>query len=287
MGMIVDSARFFVEDEEPVGDPHRYWRLLFPTATNIGLDEVQMRETRGGANVVGGGTPSASSIFNGTYDVPNAFDGNTATFWNCSGSPGANEWIKYDFGAGNEKAIAEIAFRYADIARCPADVKMQWSDDDSAWTDFSPLITIPARRPAFYHCINDQNGGVQFKFETVDKDGATYAAIAEITLGAVPTGGAWGNSSFGIGPLNATDNNTGTRWVSDNVSNPVLSWLGQAGRIEDYTVIEITGWNGGGADWTPPAFDLFYSEDNGVSWNLIDNISEAPWAHQEVRSYPV
>lgn len=117
---------------------HRYWRL-YVTASNGSTwhqagAELQLRLTRGGADQCAGGTPITSGD-EGSYTAANLFDDDPATFqqWQGSALP---KWVAYDFGAGNEQAIVELALfphsSYAD--RMPKDFELQWSDDGIDWT---------------------------------------------------------------------------------------------------------------------------------------------------------
>ncbi|MDE2434722.1 MAG: discoidin domain-containing protein [Sphingomonadales bacterium] len=82
----------------------RYWRFCCVTGyQGFAIAEAAMKTVAGGANVIGGGTASASSTY--TTLVPaQAIDGNPATIWGANSSNGNGEWWMYDFAAGNSKA---------------------------------------------------------------------------------------------------------------------------------------------------------------------------------------
>lgn len=129
---------------------HRYWRLMLRATgggANGGIGELQMRTSIGGTNVATGGTASGSSI-NGAYTAAKAFDGLTVDTgagngWaavNFAGSDGRDSrpWLKYDFGAGNEKDIAEIVIFAPGTgglgaAELPTAWDFQYSDDNVTW----------------------------------------------------------------------------------------------------------------------------------------------------------
>ena len=124
---------------------HRYWRLLISQSGGspyAGITELKMAETAGGANVCTGGTPSASSIFNGGYPASNAFDGvlTAASSWYCLNntySNGLNSWIQYDFG-GTPRNIAEIAISHygssgTEALAYPSAFALYYSDDNITW----------------------------------------------------------------------------------------------------------------------------------------------------------
>ena len=124
---------------------HRYWRLFISQSggsSYVGITELKMAETAGGANMCVGGTPSASSIFNASWPASNAFDGvlTAASSWYCEStamSNGQSAWIQYDFG-GTPRDIAEITISHYGnsgndvIAYCSA-FALYYSDDGIKW----------------------------------------------------------------------------------------------------------------------------------------------------------
>jgi hypothetical protein len=95
----------------------------------MGISEIQLRASLGGADETGSGTPAASS---GTAAA--AFDNNNAVSLTTT-SGAYPHWISYDFGAGNDKDIVEIAIICrSQIRFAPTDFQLQYSDDNSAWT---------------------------------------------------------------------------------------------------------------------------------------------------------
>ena len=95
------------------GSAKRYWLLeLHKSGQQYAiLREAELRETSGGSDVTGSGTPSAYQS-NASYPITNLFDNDLDTLWstfNTSGSNHTYEWFSYDFGAGVTKNITEIA----------------------------------------------------------------------------------------------------------------------------------------------------------------------------------
>src|SRR5688572_7242436 len=112
---------------------HRYWRI-YATAgngeSNMGLAEIQLRASLGGADETGSGTASASS---GT-SPGNLVDNSDATTWTTTGGAYPHWWA-YDFGSGNDKDISEIAINArAQIRFAPTEFQLQYSDDGSGYT---------------------------------------------------------------------------------------------------------------------------------------------------------
>ncbi len=91
-----------------------------------------------------GGVATASSIINGAWSADNAFDNNTETYsaW-YSAEYSEPDWIKYDFGLGNEKAIEKYILTshsdahpaYSDAM--PVNFIFQGSNNDIDWVDLN------------------------------------------------------------------------------------------------------------------------------------------------------
>lgn len=124
--------------------PARYWRV-YPTAVVSGTDrpgvsELEFRAVPGGPNVATGGT----AISGGGGTPANAFDGNTGTEWNATGTIGT-AWIGYDAGAGNTIEVNEVwMLAYSTASRTPSSFILEYSNDGSTWF---PVMTRTAPRP--------------------------------------------------------------------------------------------------------------------------------------------
>ncbi len=116
---------------------HRYWRLNVTNTVGgsyLAIAELVLAESFLGAQAATGGTASSSSDYGG-YPASNCFDGNLSSFsHSASGMP---QTISYDLGAGNEKDFAQLRItqRSGQASTAPSTFALQWSDDDSAWTD--------------------------------------------------------------------------------------------------------------------------------------------------------
>lgn len=130
--------------EEPAAK--RYWRILIlqninssgtvNDASSVSIGEIELRSSLGGADeTVPGGTITASARSHVNQHENYAFDNDfTTTYW-TSGSP-QPQWIKYDFGAGNEKSILQFTITsYPYTGGSPYEFYLQWSDDNSNWTN--------------------------------------------------------------------------------------------------------------------------------------------------------
>ena len=114
----------------------RYWRLwLNPREkfTYKQLAEIELRTSVGGADQCSGGTAIGTYV---TFPPANAFDDSNATVWqsvyNWVNQDGA--YVGYDFGAGNDKDIVEIAVTNGTTSSYyPEWCEVQCSDDGSTW----------------------------------------------------------------------------------------------------------------------------------------------------------
>ncbi len=128
---------------------HRYWRALFPIGNSGGpsrefitISEMTMATAINGATVCSGGTAFAGNTLPG-FPASNAFNGSTADFYSSNGGLGGghsadtvNNYLGYDFGAGNEKDILDVRiFGYSTFTTdLPGWAIVQYSDDFSTWT---------------------------------------------------------------------------------------------------------------------------------------------------------
>lgn len=134
-----------VQSSDVTAAAHRYWRLSIASTVDgsyAALGEVSFAATAGGANLLTGGTPTASSSYqstntSGAYQPAYACDGNAGTFWLSGG--GLPEWWQYDFGAGNPQTIAEVKITTTtyttnnELTRAPSTFILQYSDDGTNW----------------------------------------------------------------------------------------------------------------------------------------------------------
>lgn len=125
----------------------RYWRI-FVTDTNysggsagdaVAIAEVTWTDFFG-ASVPKPGTVTvtADSQFSGSYSADKAYDNNTASFWSGYG-PAIPGWLKFDFGAGAEFCMTQVAMRARNDSlhtQMPRDFQIQYSADGTTWTTY-------------------------------------------------------------------------------------------------------------------------------------------------------
>lgn len=141
-----EYRRFIDPDFDPTGGmgagsehgSHDFWRLFVCRAVSDdapAIGEVEMRASSGGGDQCTGGTPSASSIFSGSFPASKAFDDNTASgLWSAANNSW-HAWLKYAFASAVEVFEVAITSRPDGFPlTAPRNILVQWSDDDSNWT---------------------------------------------------------------------------------------------------------------------------------------------------------
>lgn len=121
---------------------HRYWRIYVNGGPGSGwvssdyarIAEVELRTSLSGSDQTGSGTASVSTSYDpSSFGADKAFDNNTGTEWISDGTHTA-QWLKYDFGSGNNKDIVEYTIRCSNAAGSLVNILFQYSDDNSSWT---------------------------------------------------------------------------------------------------------------------------------------------------------
>lgn len=92
------------------------------------------------SNTLPSGVASASTEYNSNYYAYKAFDDNSSTLWGSYDNRSAGEWIKYDFGAGNEKKLDSFFFlNRSETNYAVGSFKFQGSNDNTNWTDLAEV----------------------------------------------------------------------------------------------------------------------------------------------------
>lgn len=119
----------------PSNGSHPYWRLLLHTTdgstTRFGIQEIEFKQTKTGADLATGGTPAASSTGEGS--AAGAFDDVIAGAW-FSTTATDGEWISYQFTTPAEVRYLTLKGSQDYPNQSPASFSVQYSDDGTAWT---------------------------------------------------------------------------------------------------------------------------------------------------------
>lgn len=267
---------------------HRYWRLYFPNTEPgfnyyVAVAEVEMRATVGGADLCSGGTASASMS---SADAYKAFDNDTGTSW--AGSSGAGDkWLSYDFGVARNVVQFKITNAGSNFQQ---GVKLQWSDDDSTWTDATPLMAAAISAAGSSQTYLVAGTKSYWRLYITKLNGWYYANIAElelrgsiggsdVTSPASPARASPGDASM----ASAFDDNASTYWRSDfNTTGPYWIWFALG---EDVDIAQLMLTSGSAADEAPTDFEVQYSGD-GYNWTTKKAVTgETGWSTYQTRTY--
>ena len=84
------------------------------------------------SNTAPAGVWSASSQLNSSFHAFNVSN-NLQDYWQTSSGDVVNSWLKYDFGASNEKTVIKYVFKSSGDASCAKDWTFEGSNNDSTW----------------------------------------------------------------------------------------------------------------------------------------------------------
>jgi len=129
----------------------RFWRVLAVSTQvggtgandNFAVAEIAMRAFIGGTNIANGQTYASSSTVGVGFEAAEAFDSNVTTFLDTTDA--TDGWVSVDFGVGNDAEVHEIAFTNIPNAtrKCPAELRVQYSDDGILWINAFIIIPDP------------------------------------------------------------------------------------------------------------------------------------------------
>lgn len=178
---------------------HRYWRVLHSTiwgGTQTYLQGLEFRDSNGtNQSTTGNGTASASAEVGG-FEASKAFDNNTGTFWGASITSG---WIKWDFGAGNEKDIQQtVLINHTVAANAIRQALIQYSDDDTNWTKWATVSEHPSGNNIGTSYSADVPGAIT---GSIPIGSLSVASGASVELdGIMPTAAIAGGANITIAP---------------------------------------------------------------------------------------
>lgn len=267
---------------------HTYWRLYI-TNTNWGpgyggFAELAFYDSAGSPFT--GDSPADSSHYMSNV-AANAFDGNTATSWIANGS-GA-QWISRHFSPAVDVAAFGITIG-TDIAQHLTECKLQYSDDNSSWTDATGTITVGSWTGIPYRSFAVQTPAAgnytQWRVYVSSQQNAGEAiAACEIEMRAtsggsnIATGQQYAASdTYGtLYPANAFDANSSTLWGTHNAPVPCWIWVAfpKALSVAEFTWrLRIDGW---GVVQSPTGLSLQGSNDGGNTWSTVATFTAATW----------
>lgn len=289
---------------------HRYWRVFITdnhgSATFIALQEVQFKDGAGTIIPATGGTASSSSNAGPGNGPGSAFDG-TGSVWATASGTVTNSWIKYAYPSPVAVEQVTLWLGGNDWNRAPKNATLQYSDDDSAWTDaFSFLLELPVcwSERTFPEAPLAPGYHRAWRLFIDDNDSTSSIILDEMELRAT-AGGADQTANVGSSAGSASGRvirsadgggNEGYR-VFDNVTNTanywaaigqsVNAWVGfifpEPVKVEE---IALTSTNNGTTTRNPKDFKLEYADDgtSGDTWTTQKTFaSQTGWSTNETR----
>lgn len=131
---------------------YRYWRIYITAlnagGTQVGIVEVELRTTAGGADQTTSATPvleSSYAVAEDTSYYPGActIDGDTSSYWVSASYTPPPHFVRYDLIT--QKAIVQVAiYPYPSSLNCPRDFKIQGSNDGVNFTDVKSFTSVAA-----------------------------------------------------------------------------------------------------------------------------------------------
>lgn len=292
--------------------PHRYWRIQYrgvAAGSQTGCGQIQMKETAGGPNL---SNDPARAIASGSYSGPGgfyywsrAFDGDPSHYWYQPGGNGYNgNWIGYDFGAGNEKAINYISM-YApeDPSGLPYAFDIESSDDNIAWS-FEWMgywkNWVVGNTYAFQRPVKQKSNRWWGILSSQTQLGNNDVVLPELQMALSAGGpnicpGAGGTPDFFVnfGPFpasNAFDGDELTEAYTSNTTGSAKLALYDFGEGNDQLVLEMSIIASGSSfeneKRAPTEGRLIYSQD-GVNWGIGGFLGAVSWTPYERKSWAV
>lgn len=290
---------------------HRYWRIYItktcsPVSGYCTLMELQLRTTIGGSSVAPGSGGTATSSGDEFGWVPaNAFDGSiSGNGWHSPGGSGP-WWLQYDFGAGNEKDIVEIALtgQAGNTNRTPSSFLFQYSDDggpSGTWTTLFTIVDEDIYGGSEVRVFNasdspTKNGNKTFWRinATANAAGTTPLAVAEIEMATSPggldqcSGGKAYRYPSGDVTLEVTkafDDNAGTSTSSSAGGEAWPKYIGYRwSSAKNIGQVKITARNDGHHALSPAAFTIEYWD--GSAYQVVSTQSGLTWSSGETKTF--
>ena len=120
--------------------PHAYWRIYVNVVdgavpSGVSFAELQFRATLEGGSLCVGGTPSASSNYDGTHSAAQGFDNDSTTIW--ASAAGVPQWLAYHLPTPS--VVNQISIQAREdggtYGQTPTGFTIQSSDDGITWND--------------------------------------------------------------------------------------------------------------------------------------------------------
>lgn len=252
----------------------RYWRVYMSapwSGANHELSEMAFYDADDN-RLDGSGTADASNEIGGA--VENLFDADTGTVWGSNVQK--NQWVEYDFGSAVDARRLDITTSSSGT-RHPQDVALFSSPDQTTWTfewcqPIGGFIGNLSSR-TFTDARVANTAYRYFRWYLIGSDRPYSDAVSELqfreSISGSDVSGTWtvtGTTTGAGAYANATDDDTGTSWESQNA--PFDAYLQfDAGSGNSHTIVEMV-YRGATLDKIPLRWKLQGSND-ASAWSDI------------------
>jgi hypothetical protein len=264
-----NGAALLGQSEDVGISSYRYIRVngshsLGSTSQSVQLSLFEAYESEGGPNILTGGTASGS---NEIQPASNAFDGSFSTYWSSNVfATGADGYIQYDLGLGNEKTTADLyevslwGFTYGNISdeygRYFETYTIDISLDGSNWFAWRTIpfdvhwvqqqVDVASVRKRYFSSWNPVG---DYRYVRLYNNSVTTRKTIssfEVYEGATNflTGGSGVFTKGATNPASLFDENTSTQspcWTGLNAYRPVVQYDLGEGNERNYADITQVG----------------------------------------------
>lgn len=190
-----------------------YWRVYVRenagSAFRIGLREIEMRATSGGADQTFDGSASASATYAG-FSPDSAYDSDTGTAWMTPNGTLTNAWIAYQFP--DDVVVREITIKARETGgatyytEAPGDFDIQYSYDGTNWTTITSYEnqTWSELETKTFSVTNGGSGG------TLTMNGGNLVNAGSIGIGTTTPGSLFSLGNTGNDTINISATATST-----------------------------------------------------------------------------
>lgn len=137
-------------------------------------------------NILTGGTPSASSIFNASYVAAYGGDNNLTTRWASASDYTYGSWWKYDLGAGVKRRARSVGI-YPSI-NALKDFLVQGSDDDTNWDTLGFFIAANSESWQYFYFYNNLKRYRYYRIFIISGYTGTSVGFYEVELYDISSG---------------------------------------------------------------------------------------------------
>lgn len=280
---------------------HRYWALQITLLTEAGTFQIYANQiqfyawsSKGNvpimtSNTTPYGTAFASTTYSSSYNAFNAFDDKINSYWCTTNGSKTNQYIGYKFV--NPIKVKKVSITHSGnigdgTGAIPKNCKVQYSNDNSTWTDVpnsnfivTPQSTTPATIEktididvyALYWrvFILDNYGGSYINVSSVQFYGRTLSvSVPTMTSDTAPYGEAIASGVYSSYPAwKAFDGDDSTEFNSNNDDNSKWGGYDFKKPIKPYMAKILTGAN------HTTAISATIQGFNGDSWVDLKTIS--------------